>query len=145
MTGKVGEEYKVEEKEIKNYKIKEYPKNTEGVYTEETIEVRYVMEKLEGKVIVNLIDEKGNVMDKIEKEGYVGEIYELQLPEKEGYELTGDKYIKVEIVEGEQVINVYYTKIEEAPQTGDINIYLYVVAIVVSAYIIRKILKKRFE
>lgn len=38
-----------------------------------------------------------------------------------------------------------HEKKEEAPQTGDINIYLYVVAIVVSAYIIRKILKKRFE
>ena len=145
MEGKVDEEYKVEEKEIENYRIKERPENTEGVYKEGTTVIKYVMERIRGTVVVNLIDDEGNIMETINGEGYAGDIYELEIPEKEGYEIVGEKFVKVEIVEGEQVINVYYRKIEEAPQTGDINVYMYIVTLGVCGYVISKIFKRKIN
>ena len=145
MEGKVDEEYKVEEKEIENYRIKERPGNAQGVYEEGRIVVKYVMERIRGTVVVNLIDDKGNILETINGEGYTGEIYELEIPEKEGYEIVGDKYVKVEIVEGEQVINVYYKKIEEAPQTGDLNVYMYIVTLIMCGYVISKIFRRKIN
>ena len=145
MEGKVDEEYKVEEKEIENYRIKERPENAQGVYEEGRIVVKYVMERIRGTVVVNLIDDEGNIMETINGEGYAGDIYELEIPEKEGYEIVGEKFVKVEIVEGEQVINVYYRKIEEAPQTGDINVYMYIVTLGVCGYVISKIFKRKIN
>ena len=90
------------------------------------------MEKIPGRVIVNLLDGDGNVLDRIEKDGFVGEKLKIDLPEKEGYYIKGDKTIEVDYKEGEIVINVEYIKIEPAPETGDINVLVYALIFIVS-------------
>ena len=146
MEGKVDEKYKVEEKEIENYRIKERPNNAEGVYEEGRIIVKYVMEKVRGTVVVNFVDREGNKLKEEERsEGYVGEEYNLKAPEIEGYRVVENEEIKVIYIEGEQVIEVIYEKIEEAPQTGDINIYIYMVGIIVGVYVINKILRRKIN
>ena len=146
MEGKVDEKYKVEEKEIENYRIKERPNNAEGVYEEGRIIVKYVMEKVRGTVVVNFVDREGNKLKEEERsEGYVGEEYNLKAPEIEGYRVVENEEIKVTYIEGEQVIEVIYEKIEEAPQTGDINIYIYMVGIIVGVYVINKILRRKIN
>ena len=146
MEGKVDEEYKVEEKEIENYRIKERPENAQGVYEEGRIVVKYVMERIRGTVIVNFVDKEGNKLKDQERvEGYVGEEYDLKAPEIEGYRVVENEEIKVKYIEGEQVINVVYEKIEEAPQTGDINVYMYIVTLGVCGYVISKIFKRKIN
>ena len=146
MEGKVDEEYKVEEKEIENYRIKERPENAQGVYEEGRIVVKYVMERIRGTVIVNFVDKEGNKLKDQERvEGYVGEEYDLKAPEIEGYRVVENEEIKVKYIEGEQVINVVYEKIEEAPQTGDMNIYIYIGTIVICGYVLSKILKAKIN
>ena len=132
LTGKVDEEYKVVAKTIKNYRIKEVVGEEEGVYELDKIIVKYVMEKIPGRVIVNLLDGDGNVLDIIKKDGFVGEKLKIDLPEKEGYYIKGDKTIEVDYKEGEVVINVEYIKIEPAPETGDINVLVYALIFIVS-------------
>ena len=132
LTGKVDEEYKVVAKTIKNYRIKEVVGEEEGVYELDKKIVKYVMEKIPGRVIVNLLDGDGNVLDRIEKDGFVGEKLKIDLPEKEGYYIKGDKTIEVDYKEGEIVINVEYIKIEPAPETGDINVLVYALIFIVS-------------
>ncbi|MDO4282284.1 MAG: MucBP domain-containing protein [Clostridia bacterium] len=127
--GKVDEEYKVEEKEIRNYRVKEKPQNTEGVFELDTITVKYIMEKIPGKVIINLVDEDGNVLDRIEKDGYVGEICEIVLPEKEGYYVE-DKIVRIDYQEDPNEINIIYKK-TLLPNTSDINIWKYVILFLV--------------
>lgn len=39
----------------------------EGIYELDKIIVKYVMEKIPGRVIVNLLDGDGNVLDRIKK------------------------------------------------------------------------------
>ena len=51
----------------------------------------------------------------------------------------------IKYIEGEQVINVVYEKIEEAPQTGDMNIYIYIGTIVICGYVLSKILKAKIN
>ena len=146
MEGKVDEKYKEKEKEIENYRIKERPNNAEGVYEEGRIIVKYVMEKVRGTVVVNFVDREGNKLKEEERsEGYVGEEYNLKAPEIEGYRVVENEEIKVTYIEGEQVIEVIYEKIEEAPQTGDINIYIYMVGIIVGVYVINKILRRKIN
>ncbi|MBO5477883.1 MAG: hypothetical protein J6A15_09050, partial [Clostridia bacterium] len=74
----------------------------------------------------------GNLLGTLEGDGVVGETYEIELPEKEGYYIDGEKEISVEYVDGEIVINVNYVKIVEEepvepPATGDINVVFYIV------------------
>ena len=144
LTGKVDEEYKVVAKTIKNYRIKEVVGEEEGVYELDKIIVKYVMEKIPGRVIVNLLDGDGNVLDRIEKDGFVGEKLKIDLPEKEGYYIKGDKTIEVDYEEGEIVINVEYIKIEPAPETGDINVLVYALIFIVSGTAI-VVAKKHFS
>ena len=132
LTGKVDEEYKVVAKTIKNYRIKEVVGEEEGIYELDKIIVKYVMEKIPGRVIVNLLDGDGNVLDRIKKDGFVGEKLKIDLTEKEGYYIKGDKTIEVDYKEGEVVINVEYIKIEPAPETGDINVLVYALIFIVS-------------
>ena len=131
-------------KTIKNYRIKEVVGEEEGVYELDKIIVKYVMEKIPGRVIVNLLDGDGNVLDRIEKDGFVGEKLKIDLPEKEGYYIKGDKTIEVDYKEGEVVINVEYIKIEPAPETGDINVLVYALIFIVSGTAIA-VTKKYFS
>ena len=141
LEGKVDSEYKITPKDIENYRIKEMPDNVEGIYTLDKITVTYVMEKIPGKVIVNLKDKQGNIIGKMEANGYVGESIRIELPEKEGYYIVGGTIIEVDYEDGEIVIDVEYEKIE-IPETSDISVGLYLTLFVVSGIIIYRITKK---
>lgn len=57
ITGKVGDDYKVEKKEIENYKYIETRGNEEGKMTEEDIEIIYIYEREAiGKAVVKYVD-----------------------------------------------------------------------------------------
>jgi len=135
MEDKVDNEYKVEEKEVKNYRVKEYPENLEGIYELEKQTVTYIMEKIPGKVIVNLKDEEGNIMKVLEGNGYVGEEYEIELPEIEGYFIDGEKILKVAYEDGEVVVDVIYNKV---PETGDINVVINLAILILSVAVVTK-------
>ena len=132
MTGKVKEKYKVEEKEIKNYKIVERPEQTEGEYKEGTIILKYILEKKQGRITVNFVDKEGNKLaESITTEGYVEESYELEAPEIEGYKVIKNGQIKTEYTEEEQIIDVVYEK-EEIPATGDIPVNIFIIVFGIS-------------
>lgn len=135
MEDKVDNEYKVEEKEVKNYRVKEYPENLEGIYELEKQTVTYIMEKIPGKVIVNLKDEEGNIMKVLEGNGYVGEEYEIELPEIKGYFIDGEKILKVAYEDGEVVVDVIYNKV---PETGDINVVINLAILILSVAVVTK-------
>ena len=142
MTGKVKEKYKVEEKEIKNYKIVERPEQTEGEYKEGTIILKYILEKKQGRITVNFVDKEGNKLaESITTEGYVEEKYELEAPEIEGYKVIKNGQIKTEYTEEEQIIDVVYEK-EEIPETGDINVMIYIVMSIVTISLLFRKTKK---
>ena len=142
MTGKVKEKYKVEEKEIKNYKIVERPEQTEGEYKEGTIILKYILEKKKGRITVNFVDKEGNKLaESITTEGYVEEKYELEAPEIEGYKVIKNGQIKTEYTEEEQIIDVVYEK-EEIPETGDINVMIYIVMSIVTISLLFRKTKK---
>ena len=164
LIGKVGERYKVEEKNIRNYSIKTRPEVTEGEYKVEKITVKYILTRLKGKVTVRIIDEKGKELDRIEQEGYAGDICYIRLPVYELYENTEEDQISIEYTDSEIVIEVIYKKIEKQikpvdptnpsnpekpnepdrpirrpyplPDTSDINLWLYVKIFVISILVI---------
>ena len=141
LTGKVDEEFKVVEKEIELYQVKEVEGETEGIYTVEKQFVKYIMERIPGKVIVNIYDNEGNYIESVESEGFVGDIAEIELPEKDGYIIIGDNKVEIEYKEGEITVNIApYQKIElmEPPATGDINIVLYLIMAISSLIIIKR-------
>ena len=142
MTGKVKEKYKVEEKEIKNYKVVERPEKTDGEYKEGTIILKYILEKKQGRITVNFVDKEGNKLaESITTEGYVEEKYELEAPEIEGYKVIKNGQIKTEYTEEEQIIDVVYEK-EEIPETGDINVTLYIIMSIVTISLLFRKTKK---
>lgn len=140
ITGKIDEEYEVEEKEIKNYRIKEYPNNRKGMIEVEEKEVRYIMEKIPGKVIINIVDEEGKIIEVIEKEGYVGEVCKIELPEIKGYRNENGKEIEIDYKE-EVKIEIMYKKIVVAPDTSDINLHLNIIVLMASLVVMIKISK----
>ena len=140
ITGKVDEEYEVKEKEIKNYRIKEYASNRRGKIEVEEKEVRYIMEKIPGKVIINIVDEEGKIVEVIEKEGYVGEVCKIKLPEINGYRNENEKEIEIEYEEEIQ-IEIMYKKIVIAPDTSDINLYLHMIVLMTSLVAVVKMSK----
>ncbi len=93
------------------------------------------MEKIPGKVIVNLKDEEGNIMKVLEGNGYVGEEYEIELPEIEGYFIDGEKILKVAYEDGEVVVDVIYNKV---PETGDINVVINLAILILSVAVVTK-------
>ena len=123
--GKVKEEYNIVEKEFDNYIVIERPESTSGEYIDGTIELKFVLEKLKGKIKVNFVDRDGNkLFESIITEGEIDEEYYLEALEKEGYIIAENAKIEVKYINGEIVIDVIYEKIEEPPATGDINVVM---------------------
>ena len=134
---KEGENYKIESKEISGYKLIEKPKNTEGIVERKDIEVKYYYEreKVFVKVEINIVDENGNIIEVIEKEGYVGDKEEIELPEVDGYYIE-EKSIVIEYGKENNINVVYKKKLFDLPNTSDINIYVYVGIFIISIIVI---------
>ena len=90
--------YQTELKNIPNWVFKEMGElsaEISGTYIDGTLEVTYVYKKLMGKVIINYVDEKGNVLSPqqiLEKQ--VGEKYKtssIDIPKYLLYEVLGDE------------------------------------------------------
>ncbi|MBO5477853.1 MAG: MucBP domain-containing protein, partial [Clostridia bacterium] len=149
LTGKVDEAYKIEQKEIKLYRVKEVIGETEGTFGLEKKIVKFAMERIPGTVKVFLFDQDGKIIGQLDGNGFVGETYQVELPEKEGYYIDGENKITVDYIDGEIVINVNYIKIVEdliePPATGDINVIVYLASTILSTILITKILLKKTE
>lgn len=143
---KVDNKYSIDPKEIQNYRIKEYPTNSQGIYKVNKQIVTYVMEKIPGKVIIQIKDDDGNIIETIEEEGKVGEEYEIELPEKQGYTYNDEKIIKGQYEEGDKIIEVIYHLDKASPDTGDINVGLTILLIILFVagiiYVVKKYKKK---
>ena len=130
--GKVGDKYKVEEKEIEGYEIVKRPENVEGEYKEGVIEVVFivrqevVVEPIEkGTIKVNFIDKEGNILKETYiEEGEEGKEFYMEAPEIEGYKIVGEREIRATFVAGEIVFDIVYEKIPEEinVDTGDIAV-----------------------
>ena len=130
--GKVGDKYKVEEKEIEGYEIVKRPENVEGEYKEGVIEVVFivrqevVVEPIEkGTIKVNFVDKEGNILKETYiEEGEEGKEFYMEAPEIEGYKIVGEREIRATFVAGEIVFEVVYEKIPEEinVDTGDIAV-----------------------
>ncbi|NAB10767.1 hypothetical protein GUI49_06145 [Enterococcus mundtii] len=87
LTGKIGESYETTPKEIKDYVVKETPKNAQGTFSDQAQTVTYVYEKAEGEAVtVNYVDEEGNALaDPDTLTGKIGESYETTPKEIKDY------------------------------------------------------------
>lgn len=142
-TGKVKEEFSIEEVEFENYNFVEKPESTTGKYIDGTIELTYVLEKIRGKIKVNFIDRDGNVLfDSVFAEGDLNEEFYLEALEKEGYIIAENAKIQINYIDGEIVIDVIYEKIPEPPATGDIDLAMYVAIMLFSLVVFSKKIKK---
>ncbi len=92
LTGKVGENYTTESKEIAGYSLKEIKGNEKGQFTEEAQAVVYIYQQTgtigNGTVTVKYQDKKGNSLaeDNV-LTGVVGNRYEIEAKKIDGYEL----------------------------------------------------------
>lgn len=152
MQDKVEKDYMVKIEDIPGYKLVEVLGEKEGKYIDGTIQVKLIFEKIDdkpiekdkGTIVVKYLDEDGNKLkEDYEKIDFVGNEFYIELQEIDGYELTGDKYIRTIFENGQLVFEVVYKKIQsEIPDTGDMNLALYVLVGVSSiSVLIKKIIK----
>lgn len=100
ISGRVSEPYATVPKAIKGYQLKKSPENAKGTITEEGVEVDYIYELRDAKVIVQYTNEQGNKI--AEDTTIIGKFFEpytakakeiqdyqlLQTPENEEGEMT---------------------------------------------------------
>ncbi len=146
--GKVGDEYITKAEDIYGYKVIEEPENKEGTIEEEQIEVIYVYKRLTGTVRVEYIDNYGNtIIDPDIITGFVGENYEVSRKEIDGYVIyvKDPDCQKGEFIDGEIVVTYIYEK-PEMINTGDMNIFVYILTLILSLvgifYSVKLIIKK---
>lgn len=145
---KVGKDYEVIIEEIPDYEVVETIGNTCGQYIDGTIQIKIILEKIDvkpiekdkGTIVVKFLDEDGNKLrEDYDRVGYVGNEFYIDIQDIDGYELIGDKYIRTIYENGQLVFEVIYRKIpSDIPDTGDMNLALYIVIGISSAFIISK-------
>ena len=111
--GNVGDEYEIPSKEFEGYDLvtERLPDNSKGTMTEKEIEVNYYYEK-QAKVKVEYIDKQtGEKLDEEEIKGHVGDSYETEEKEFDGYDLVEKpSNDKGEMKEEETVVKYYYAR-----------------------------------
>ena len=118
ITGKIGDDYKAEPKEIKGYKLITTPENATGKI-QEGIEVVFVYEKVaekeDGKVIVKYVDENKKELAKSTTIiGKVGDEYKAKAKTITGYALkTTPKNATGKIAKDEITVTFVYEKEKE--------------------------------
>ncbi len=89
LTGKVGDKYTTEQKQIDTYDFVKSTPNTEGLITEETQEVTYYYQRKATQVIVKYQDIDGNELtEDVILDGKVGDSYTTEQKEFENYEFV---------------------------------------------------------
>ena len=132
--GKAGDEYTTEREDIEGYiAAGEEPENAEGIMRDE-IEVVYVYKRITGTVVVEYIDNYGN---KIAKDdiitGFYGDNYEVSRKEIDGYVIYAKDpdNQKGTFIDGKIVVTYIYEK-PTMINTGDINIFVYILIAIAS-------------
>ncbi|GED50185.1 cell wall anchor protein [Carnobacterium maltaromaticum] len=116
LTGKVGEPYETNGKQVNGWEIIDIPGNANGVYTEEAQEVVYLYErKKAAPITVKYQDIDGNIVEPtIKLAGDIGEPYTVEKKEIEGYSIKEVIGNPVGVFsEEEQEILFIYKKIQE--------------------------------
>ena len=128
ITGKLGEGYKSESKEIAGYKLIDIRGTEEGIFKQEEAVVTYVYQKEtplieKGKVTVNYEDESGKrLSEPTILTGKLGESYKSELKELAGYTLIDtDGATEGIYKKEEQVITYVYKKNKGTVITKEIN------------------------
>ncbi|MDB7087601.1 MucBP domain-containing protein, partial [Enterococcus mundtii] len=115
LTGKIGESYETAPKEIKDYVVKETPKNAKGTFSDQAQTVTYVYEKAEGEAVtINYVDEEGNALaDPETLTGKIGESYETRPKEIKDYVVKETpKNAKGTFSDQAQTVTYVYEKVE---------------------------------
>ena len=89
LSGKVGEEYTTLSKKIDNWELVAIPENAKGILDLENEDVIYYYQKVNGKLIINYIDDKGNTL--LPSEEFIkqtGTDYQTEAKTIENYELS---------------------------------------------------------
>lgn len=90
--GYEGDKYSTKEKEFKNYKLDEsrIPKNKEGTFTKDPIEVNYYYIPKAGNVTINYIDQTTNkkITNSDTISGWIGEKYETSPKQFKEYDIV---------------------------------------------------------
>ena len=111
--GYEGLEYTTEQKDIENYTFVESTNNTSGQMTKDVIEVIYYYAQ-NTKAKVEYIDrETGDILYEETKDGKVGDVFETQAKDFEGYvlvEVPEEPNIVMDKT-GEQVVRYYYAHV----------------------------------
>ena len=111
--GNVGDEYEIPSREFEGYDLvtERLPDNSKGTMTEKEIEVNYYYEK-QAKVKVEYIDKQtGEKLDEEEIKGHIGDSYETEEKEFDGYDLVEKpSNDKGELKEEETVVKYYYAR-----------------------------------
>ena len=113
ISGYEGLEYETEQKDIENYTFVESTNNTEGSMTKNVIEVIYYYAQ-NTKATVQYIDrETGEILKEETQEGKVGDLFETQAEDFEGYVLVESPEEPNIIMDktGEQVVKYYYAHV----------------------------------
>ena len=111
--GKVGSDYEILSREFEGYELVEdrLPTNSKGQMTEEEITVIYYYKKI-AKVKVEYIDkDTGEKLDEEEIKGHIGDPYETENKQFDGYELIEIPLNSTgEMTEEEIVVKYYYQR-----------------------------------
>ena len=151
--GNVGDEYEVTRKNIEGYKAYGVtPRNVKGTYTQESIEVIFVYQKIKSEeVVVKYVDESGYYIRRDKTiTGYSGDTYETESEEVDGYKViktNGKEKGEIE-QEGKEITYTYKVYDKNAKKTEWTTaktlttIAIIVVILIVVFVVIAKIEKK---
>ena len=142
LSGLEGEEYTTAPEEIEHYKIVGIPDNQNGIFDRNNIKVTYLYKRNIGKVEVIYKDEDGTIIKIEELSGRVGDSFEVEEKEFDGYEIAErPEKTNGEFTEEDQTI-VYVLRKSIDINTGDLNVVIFVTIIVLSVTGITIIVRK---
>lgn len=153
--GKIGEEYRIEEKVINGYKVIKRPESCEGKYRDGVIELVFILKQdslKKGTIEINFVDVNGNILlEKYIEIDEIGKEFYIEAPEIDGYKVIGDDKISAIYVDGKLVFNVVYDKIlnESIVPTSDIEfikiIIIGVICFTLMCVITNKLCQNKYE
>ena len=111
--GYEGLDYETEQKNIKNYTFVEATNNTSGNMTKDVIEVIYYYAQNTKATVQHIDRETGVVLREESKDGKVGDLFETQAENFEGYVLVESPEEPDIVMDktGEQVVKYYYAHV----------------------------------
>lgn len=153
LEGNVGEQYTAPMKDISEYKIvSPFPTNSVGKYTKDEITVTYYYQKTLNEVLVKYLEkDTNNILADFDLiTGKIGDTYETQAKEIEGYRLIESETRSKNgtIKEGVNEVIYYYERITENeqitentinPSTGNnVIVYIFIIINIIAINLVLK-------